>query len=60
LYESNDTKKCQVKHRAGLDELEAEMMEYVPLTAKKSPNRLDWMVWALTELSGGLRKAGGF
>lgn len=60
LYESNDTKKCQVKHRAGLGELESEMMEYVPLTAKKSPNRLDWLVWALTELSGGLRKAGGF
>lgn len=60
LYESNDTKKCQVKHRPGLDQLESELMEYVPLTAKKSPNRLDWMVWALTELSGGLRKAGGF
>jgi len=60
LYESNANKKNQVHHKAGLDKLESEIMEYVPLTAKKSPNRLDWMVWALTELSGGLRNAGGF
>lgn len=60
LYESNANKKAQVHHKPGLDKLESEIMEYVPLTAKKSPNRLDWMVWALTELSGGLRKAGGF
>lgn len=60
LYESNDTKPCQVKHRPGLEQLEEEITQYVPLTAKKSPNRLDWMVWALTELSGGNQIAGGF
>lgn len=60
LYESNANKKNQVHHKPGLDKLESEIMEYIPLTAKKSPNRLDWMVWALTELSGNLRKAGGF
>jgi len=60
LYESNDTKQCQVKHRPGLEELEEEITQYVPLTAKKSPNRLDWVVWALTELSGGGIAAGGF
>jgi PBSX family phage terminase large subunit len=55
LYEQG-----QVKHRQGLDELESEQMEYVPLTSKKSPNRLDWLVWALTELSKGNLQAGGF
>lgn len=56
LYEQG-----QVKHASkGLERLEDEITQYIPLTAKKSPNRLDWMVWALTELSGGLRKAGGF
>jgi PBSX family phage terminase large subunit len=36
---------------ADLDELETEQTEYVPLTSKKSPNRLDWSVYALTELN---------
>ncbi len=27
-------------------------MEYIPATAKKSPDRLDAMVYALTELNG--------
>ena len=27
------------------------MMEYVPATAKKSPDRMDAMVWGITELS---------
>ncbi len=60
LYEENPNKKAQVHHAEGLDQLETEIMEYVPLTAKKSPNRLDWMVWALTELSGKQVMAGGF
>ena len=55
LYEQD-----QVKHKEGLDELEDEQTQYVPLTAKKSPNRLDWVVWALSELSGGGIAAGGF
>ena len=60
LYEKNEHKDPQVHHAAGLDKFENEIMEYVPLTAKKSPNRLDWAVWALTELSGGGLQAGGF
>lgn len=60
LYEKNANKENQVHHKDGLDLLETELCEYVPLTAKKSPNRLDWLVWALTELSGGGVVAGGF
>lgn len=44
-----------VKHRAGLLLLEDEMMDLDPLTGKangKSPNRVDALVWALSELSG--------
>jgi hypothetical protein len=60
LYEKNESKENQVHHAEGLDLFEDEIMEYVPLTAKKSPNRLDWAVWALTELTGGNLQAGGF
>lgn len=44
-----------VKHRSGLLLLEDEMLDFDPLTGKsngKSPNRVDALVWALTELSG--------
>lgn len=51
LYEQG-----RVAHRGNLYTLENQLMEYVPTTAKKSPDRLDAMVYALTELSGG---AGG-
>ena len=60
LYETNEVKQCQVHHAPGLGEFEDEITQYVPLTSKKSPNRLDWAVWALTELSGGNNIAGGF
>lgn len=46
----------QVSHGEGLSLLEDEMMDLDPLTGKakgKSPNRVDALVWALTELSGG-------
>ena len=33
-----------------LNELEVEMTEWVPAEAKKSPNRVDALVWALSEL----------
>lgn len=46
LYEQD-----RVKHNNGLALLEDEMMTYVPHSVKRSPNRLDWMVWALYELS---------
>lgn len=55
LYEQG-----KVKHGDGLYELETEIMEYVPATSKKSPNRLDALVWALTELSNPTRSAGTF
>lgn len=50
----------RVAHRAGLYELENQMLEYVPARAKKSPDRLDAAVYALTELSGGSYSWAGF
>ena len=41
-----------VKHNAGLGDLEKEMMEYTGDPRQKSPNSLDAMVWAMTELKG--------
>ncbi|HHT7463884.1 TPA: DNA-packaging protein [Raoultella ornithinolytica] len=41
----------RVSHRGSLYEVENQFMEYVPSTAKKSPDRLDAAVYALTELS---------
>ena len=42
---------------ADLIELETELLEYVPISSRKSPDRLDAAVWALTELSGGAKTA---
>ncbi|MDU5747863.1 MAG: hypothetical protein E6Z79_01015 [Haemophilus parainfluenzae] len=47
LYEQG-----RVAHRGNLYALENQMMEYVPTTSKKSPDRLDAKVYALTELGG--------
>ncbi|MER2974136.1 DNA-packaging protein [Klebsiella pneumoniae] len=41
----------RVAHRGSLYKVENQFMEYVPSTAKKSPDRLDAAVYALTELS---------
>lgn len=41
----------RVAHRGSLYEVENQFMEYVPSTAKKSPDRLDAAVYAITELS---------
>lgn len=44
-----------VWHKVGLNDVEEEMLDFDSLTGKsngKSPNRVDWAVWALTELSG--------
>lgn len=41
----------RVAHRGSFYEVENQFMEYVPTTAKKSPDRLDAAVYALTELS---------
>jgi len=51
LYEHS-----KVKHAKGLTELEAQLTEWTPESGT-SPDRLDAMVWALTELSTGKRKA---
>ena len=43
-----------VKHESGLHDLEEEMMDFDPvsgLAGGKSPNRVDALVWALTELA---------
>lgn len=48
LYE-----KCKVHHIDIFTELEEQMTCYNPLTATKSPDRLDAMVFGLTELTGG-------
>ena len=43
-----------VRHRAGLSKLEDEMLDFDPVTGLsngKSPNRVDAVVWLLTELS---------
>lgn len=47
LYEQG-----RVAHRGALYVMENQLMEYVPATSKKSPDRLDAMVYALTELGG--------
>jgi len=39
-----------VKHVGNFAKLEDELCTYVPTTSTKSPNRLDAVVWALTEL----------
>lgn len=47
LYEQG-----RVAHRGALYTLENQLMEYIPTSAKKSPDRLDAMVYALIELGG--------
>lgn len=46
LYERN-----KVKHVRGLDELENQMVQWEPLGSIGSPDRLDALVWALTDLA---------
>lgn len=46
----------RIRHGAGLIQLEDEMLDFDPLTglsAGKSPNRVDALVWLLSELNGG-------
>ena len=45
LYE-----RAKVKHRKGLDELETQMRTWEPLGAIGSPDRLDALVWSITDL----------
>jgi phage terminase large subunit-like protein len=46
LYE-----RGRVKHLRGLDALEDQMVQWEPLGSIGSPDRLDAMVWAITELA---------
>jgi len=46
LYEQG-----KVKHVKGLNDLEDQMVQWEPLGSIGSPDRLDAMVWALTDLS---------
>lgn len=48
LYEQG-----RVHHLGYFDELETQMCEWEPNTSAKSPDRMDALVWALTELSEG-------
>lgn len=48
LYE-----KGIVHHAGNFPELEEEMCSYSPVNSGKSPDRMDALVWALTELSDG-------
>lgn len=50
----------RVSHAGSLYMLENQLMEYVPTVSKKSPDRLDAMVYALTELGGGSYSWAGF
>ena len=42
-----------VKHKRGLDDLENQMVQWEPLGAIGSPDRLDALVWAITDLCLG-------
>lgn len=48
LYEQG-----KVRHVKGLHELEEQMVEWEPLSGMASPDRIDALVWALTELMLG-------
>ncbi len=45
LYEQN-----RIKHYGNLSELETEMTTWMALDGQRSPNRIDSLVWGLTEL----------
>lgn len=45
LYE-----KGQIKHGSSLEELESEMVEFIPGISSGSPNRMDALVWGATYL----------
>ena len=47
LYE-----QARVHHVGSFAKLEDQMCEFDPLTSRRSPDRMDALVWALTELAG--------
>lgn len=44
--------QARVHHVGNFAKLEDQMCEFDPLTSRKSPDRMDALVWALTELAG--------
>jgi phage terminase large subunit-like protein len=46
LYE-----QARIRHRAGLDKLESQMTTWSAGTGEKSPDRIDALVWGITELA---------
>ncbi len=50
LYECDEGQVPNVCHPYSLPDLESEMTEWVPFNSKRSPNRLDALVYALTHL----------
>lgn len=55
LYE-----QFRVHHHGVLIELEDQMVSWTPMDTKYSPDRLDALVWAATELSAGPRPGSSF
>ena len=55
LYEQG-----RVHHHGTLAKLEDQMTSWNPKTGEKSPDRMDAMVWAITELAEGAGGWGGF
>ena len=53
LYE-----RGRVHHVRHLEELETQLCSWTPINSKKSPDRLDALVWAVTDLVLGEREAG--
>jgi hypothetical protein len=52
LYEPKDDKPGRIVHADTFEELETQMVTWT-IEADWSPDRMDAMVWALTELTGG-------
>ncbi len=50
FYEQDDDMDIRVHHRKPMPDLESEMTEWVPMDTKESPNRIDALVWGLTDL----------
>jgi hypothetical protein len=50
LYEERPGNPCRVFHVGAFQELEDEMCNWIPGESSWSPNRIDALVWVLTEL----------
>ncbi len=48
-------KQRRIYHEKPFEKLEAQLCSYIPGVTKKSPDRMDALVWALTDLMLGLK-----